>query len=182
MWATREEIIMRSIAVCLIVALGTGTTLAAESPKALLDPTVALDGHQNGAAVLWGGRVFSRADDAGHNCLEIASLPLLPSDGHPARRDRVREGQHFIVCGPQGFASAEHPVRSYLTIAGSVRGVEQRFVRRSCDYLIDSAGHRDLASARQPAEHGCTVSLPIVDVEDSRSWREDATPASAPML
>ena len=170
---------MRSIVVCLAAALGTASALA-QTPAPLLDPAAALDGKHDGSAVLWGGRVFAQAADVGAHCLEIGALPLRSSDGRPMRRDRVREGQHFIACGPDAFGSAEHPVRSYLTVAGTVRHVERRFVRRRCGYLIDASGHRDTSSAREPANDGCTVLLPVVDVDDTRAWREDPTPASMP--
>jgi hypothetical protein len=172
---------VRSIVVCVIAALGAATAFA-ETPNTLLDPAVALDGEHGGAVALWGGRVFAHAADVGDDCLEVGALPLRPSDGRPVRRDRTREGQHFIACGPGEFASADHPVRSYLTVSGTVRGVERRFVRRGCSYLIDDAGHWDTGSAREPAPRGCTVMLPIVDVDDSRSWREDPTPGSMPQL
>jgi starvation-inducible outer membrane lipoprotein len=170
-----------SLVICVAVSIGS-TTAFAETPSTLLDPAVALDGQHQGAVVLWGGRVFSHAAYIGEHCLEVGALPLRRSDGRPLRRDRMLEGQHFIACGPGDFASAAHPSRSCLTVSGTVRGVERRFVRRSCAYLVDDAGHLDISSARDPSNGGCTVSLPIVDVGDARSWREDPTPASMPQL
>lgn len=169
---------MRLILISL--AMFTAAVALADTSTPLLDPAVALDGRHDGAAVLWGGRVFVRSENAGDHCLEIAALPLRPDDGRPIGRDRMIEGQHFIACGPAGFASAAHPVRSYLTIAGTVRGIEQHIVARRCDYLVDHAGHQDYGSAREPLDHGCKLTLPVVDVADSRSWREDPTPGSMP--
>jgi hypothetical protein len=169
------EVVMRPLIVAALSAVCVGSISAAASTP-LLDPAVALDGRHDGATVLWGGRVFARTDS---RCLEVAALPLRSTDGRPVGRDRVREGQHFIACG-DGFGSTSHPVRSYVTIAGTVHGVEQRVVRAHCGNVIYADGRQDYGSSRREVEHACELALPIVDVADSRSWREDPTPSSMP--
>jgi hypothetical protein len=178
--ALRKEIDMRPILTCLAAALVAGAAFADTPQKVLLDPAVALDGKHEGADVLWGGRVFARSEDSGDHCLEISALPLRASDGRPVLNDPTAQGQHFVACGPDGFASAAHPVRSYLTITGTVRNVDHRFLPHHCGYLIDAQGHWDKGSAREPTNNGCDFAMPVVDVVESRAWPETPTRPGMP--
>lgn len=152
------------------VLLAGASASGAGSRLDRVDPSAAAGGY-DGATVLWGGRIFARKVDTDGECLEIAALPLRAGDARPTTNVQ-REGQHFIACGGHGFVSGAHSVGSFLTVAGSVRGVEERVLPRSCGYATYDNGRIAKGSLRATVEHGCALKLPVVDAAHSRSWRE----------
>jgi hypothetical protein len=168
-----------SFSVFALLLAGACACATAEeaSVKVLTDPAVAARGGQEGAAVLWGGRIVVRTTETGKTCLEVAAFPLRKGDGRPQTESR-REGQHFFACQADAFDATSYAVGNQATVTGTL----ERIVSVSCHDPSNGRGVLDRGSLRKTTSKGCELSIPSVLVTDSRSWPEPPTRTGAPTM
>ena len=168
-------------AIALLLAAGVAFAADEQKVAVLTDPGVAARGGHEGATVLWGGRIVDRKVDDGRACIEVAAFPLRKGDGRPQTQSQ-REGQRFLACQDAPFDASKYAVGNQATVTGVVGSVQQRVVVGSCRNVMDSKGRVDPASYRTATSKGCELSIPQVNVADSRAWPEPPTRTGAPTM
>lgn len=141
-----------------------------DSPVATNVSLAARGGYQ-GATVLWGGLIVDHVTESGQTCLQVVATPLDEHSGRPTHTpyslgSNQLPGQRFFACQSSPLSESDYAIGRVVTVAGTLGIVQERVLPTS-----SCMGEPDLSrTAHEMTARGCTLQVPVVTIQDSRSW------------
>jgi outer membrane lipoprotein len=122
----RTKLFLIALLASLLAACAQSPVTPGDAEVAAVGPAhvLAEEGHE-GDLVVWGGRIVTVENLAGHSELIVVSLPLDRGD-----RPRIRSepGVRFMAVEPGFLEPMQYTPGRYVTILGRVTGIEERTV------------------------------------------------------
>lgn len=164
---------LRGISITAAIGLCASLTASGADParsKVFSSPAEAAKGAFEGATVLWGGRIFERETSDGQHCIGVVAFPLSRKDGRPDTR--AQPGQIFYACSAVALDANDYAAGRQVAVAGKVGPIRQRIVGRTCTHVPGNANLSYRGTVVEQVAEGCQARMPVVFVDDGRTWAD----------